>query len=73
MKVRSRGGGKGFWLTDVDVEISQLAPRWPPVLPKGTFASPTCEVRIVDGGSVSFVTDRLLKVRSVQRACGGHG
>jgi antiviral helicase SKI2 len=53
---------EGPLLTGADVEVSQLAPRWPPVLPKGTFASPTWEVRTVDGGSISFVTDKLLKV-----------
>jgi hypothetical protein len=46
-----------------DLKASQLPPRWPPVLPKGTFADPAWELVAIDATSISFVVNRVLKVR----------
>jgi hypothetical protein len=46
----------------VDVKDSEVPPRWPPVLPKGSFANPTWELVAIDATSISFVVNRILKV-----------
>ncbi|WRT70395.1 uncharacterized protein IL334_007393 [Kwoniella shivajii] len=45
-----------------DVKESDVPPRWPPVLPKGSFPNPQWEIGIYDTTSFSFVTKELLKV-----------
>ncbi|KAK8853069.1 hypothetical protein IAR55_003770 [Kwoniella newhampshirensis] len=44
-----------------DVKLADVPPRWPPVLPKGSFPNPTWELATVDTNSVSFVVNRILK------------
>lgn len=39
-----------------------MPPRWPPSLPEGEFSRPEYEIAIVDSSTVSFVTNRLLKL-----------
>lgn len=46
-----------------DVKMSEVPPRWPPVLPKGPFEDATWEVTAVEATSIAFVVDRILKVR----------
>ncbi|WVF73142.1 hypothetical protein IAT40_007961 [Kwoniella sp. CBS 6097] len=42
-------------------EANEVPPRWPPILPKGSFPSPTWELATIDTTSFAFVTDSLLK------------
>ncbi|OCF39629.1 antiviral helicase SKI2 [Kwoniella heveanensis CBS 569] len=44
-----------------DVKANEVPPRWPPVLPKGSFPNPTWEIATIDTTSFAFVTDSLLK------------
>ena len=55
------GGTQGLGLM-VDIKISEISPRWPPILPKGTFTEPRWELSVVDTSSISFVVNRLYKV-----------
>ncbi|WVQ84888.1 hypothetical protein IAT38_007051 [Cryptococcus sp. DSM 104549] len=45
-----------------DVKASDVPPRWPPILPKGSFPTPTVEISVVDTSSISFVVNSILKV-----------
>ncbi|WVQ67181.1 uncharacterized protein L199_005376 [Kwoniella botswanensis] len=45
-----------------DVKESEVPPRWPPVLPKGSFPNPQWEIGVYDTTSLSFVVNRILKV-----------
>ncbi|WWC91541.1 uncharacterized protein L201_006487 [Kwoniella dendrophila CBS 6074] len=45
-----------------DVKESDVPPRYPPVLPKGSFPNPQWEIAIYDTTSFSFVTGQILKV-----------
>ena len=47
---------------DLDIKVNEIAPRWPPVLPKGSFNEPKWEMSIVDTSSISFVVNRIYKV-----------
>ena len=49
----------------VDVKANEIPPRWPPVLPRGSFSNITWELTTVDTTSISFVVNRILKVNSV--------
>ena len=51
------------WL--LDVKVNEIAPRWPPILPKGSFNEPKWEMSIVDTSSISFVVNRIYKVSSL--------
>ncbi|OWZ36171.1 antiviral helicase SKI2 [Cryptococcus neoformans var. grubii Br795] len=44
-----------------DLSVEELTPRWPPILPKGSFPSPTAERTVVDTSSISFVINHILK------------
>ncbi|KAK4685405.1 antiviral helicase SKI2, partial [Tremellales sp. Uapishka_1] len=46
---------------DENVELSEVPPRWPPVLPTGSFINPTYEVSVVDTNSISFVVNKIMK------------
>lgn len=46
----------------VDLKLNEVPPRWPPVLPKGSFANATWELTIIDATTVSLVVNRILKV-----------
>jgi hypothetical protein len=48
-----------------DIKDSEVPPRWPPVLSKGSFANPTWELVAIDATSISFVVNRILKVSDV--------
>jgi antiviral helicase SKI2 len=52
-------GAKAY---DSDIKVNEIAPRWPPVLPKGSFNEPKWEMSIVDTSSISFVVNRIYKV-----------
>ena len=46
----------------VDIKVSEISPRWPPILPKGTFTETRWELSVVDTSSISFVVNRIYKV-----------
>ncbi len=45
-----------------DVKLSEIPPRWPPILRSGGLPNPTYEVTSVDASSIAFVVNRILKV-----------
>lgn len=49
-------------LVRADVKDTDLPPRWPPVLPRGSFQNATFELTAIDATSISSVVNRLLKV-----------
>jgi antiviral helicase SKI2 len=55
---------------DLDIKVNEIAPRWPPVLPKGSFNEPKWEMSIVDTSSISFVVNRIYKVSLILRSEG---
>lgn len=49
---------------DLDYKENELPPRWPPPLTKGSFQDPSYEVMAVDATSISYVLNRIVKVRA---------
>lgn len=48
-----------------DIKASDVTPRWPPPLPKGSFPHPTWQLTVVDTTSIAFVTNSYIKVRTL--------
>ncbi|WWC64395.1 uncharacterized protein I303_107005 [Kwoniella dejecticola CBS 10117] len=45
-----------------DVKEIDVPPRYPPILPKGSFPNPQWEIATYDTTSLSFVVNRILKI-----------